>query len=251
MSDIKYQNINLGIVTPMANEADNAERFVEVVLQTCEEFNFNRIEMYLVFDYSCTDGTMNTLKRKALHDSRIKIIWAQENKCVAGAYMEGYKSALSCKNDWILEIDAGFSHDPKQIPLFFLEMIKGYDCVFGVRFGLFGSKFSGSMKRKFISRIGSFATNTLLKTRLSDMTSGFELFSKNSLEYILNKGILSNGPFFQTEIKVHAHNLNFSQVPICYCSPSHTIKSKILSESISNLWKLYLKNKGQDDLNRS
>ena len=46
------------------------------------------------------------------------------------AYVRGYKQALGRGNDWILEIDAGFSHDPRQIPLFFSEMTKAQDCVF-------------------------------------------------------------------------------------------------------------------------
>jgi dolichol-phosphate mannosyltransferase len=233
-------NLNIGIVTPMANEIDNAENFVRKVLSECEKFDFNRIEMYTILDRSCSDGTLDVLNKMSLHESRLKVIWDPDNKYIAGAYLKGYKTALECGNDWILEIDAGFSHDPEQIYLFFIEMLKGFDCVFGVRFGMDGASFSGSSKRKLISKLGTLATNALLGTRLPDMTSGFELFSSSSLEYILDQGVLSKGPFFQTEIKVHAHNLNFGKVAINYQSPSHKIKAMALRDAAKGLKRLFL-----------
>jgi dolichol-phosphate mannosyltransferase len=236
-----YKELNLGIVTPMANEIDNAENFVKDVLFVCGEFDFNRIEMYVIFDHSCTDGTMDVLQKMSLYEPRLKVIFVPENKCIADAYVSAYKEALHQKNNWILEIDAGYSHKPYQIRSFFFEMQKGFDCVFGVRFGDLNANFCGGIKRRLISQGGTFLTNILLRTRLPDMTSGFEIFSDTSLKYILDKGILSSGPFFQTEIKVHAHHLNFSQVPIDYSSPSHVVNRSVIIDSLKGLWRLYSK----------
>jgi dolichol-phosphate mannosyltransferase len=95
------------------------------------------------------------------------------------------------------------------------------------------------MTRYFLSRGGTILTNILLGTKLSDMTSGFELFTRNALKEILDKGITSRGPFFQTEIKVHAHNFNITEVPIMYNATGQTTKSKFVSDSLSCLWRLF------------
>lgn len=236
---ILVRRAKLGIVTPMANEIDNAEDFVSAVLSVCGRYPFERVEMYVVFDKTCTDGTLAAMQSMATREPRLKIVWAPENRCVVDAYLRGYREAITRGNDWVLEIDAGFSHDPEQIPLLISEMAKGRDCVFGVRFGLPEARFSGNLKRRLISWGGTKITNLLLGTRLRDMTSGFELFSCEVLEHILSKGIQSRGPFFQTEIRAHAHGLNIAQVPIHYHSPSHHIGSDSVKEAFKVLWQLY------------
>jgi dolichol-phosphate mannosyltransferase len=238
-------NIKLGIVTPFANERSNAEDFVAAVLAVCARYSFRRVEMYAVLDKVCTDGTYDILRVMAMREPRLQVIWAPENRCVVDAYMRGYRQALERGNDWILEIDAGFSHDPEQIPLLFSEMANARDCVFGVRFGLPGARFEGGLKRRLISQGGSALSNMLLGTKLGDMTGGFELFSHKALEYILKKGVYSRGPFFQTEIRTHAHAFNFGQVPIRYCSPSHNVNGNALREAFMGLWRLYREKKGQ------
>src|SRR5229473_5638342 len=160
--------IKLGIVTPFANERGNAEDFVAAVLSVCARYSFSRVEMYAVLDNVCTDGTHDILREMAMREPRLQVIWAPENRCVVDAYMRGYRQALQRGNDWILEIDAGFSHDPEQIPLLFSEMANARDCVFGVRFGLPGARFEGGLKRRLISQGGSALSNMLLGTKLGD-----------------------------------------------------------------------------------
>ena len=67
-------------------------------------------------------------------DSRLKIVTPPENRNVVDAYLLGYREALAAGCDWILEIDARFSHDPAEIPQFFRAMEDGHDGVFGSRF---------------------------------------------------------------------------------------------------------------------
>lgn len=232
------QDVALGIVTPMANEISNAEAFVSAVLDVCARYPFKRIELHAVFDRSCTDGTLAAMRSMAKRESRLHVVWAPENSCVVDAYVRGYKEALARGHDWILEIDAGFTHDPEQIPRLLCEMAKGHDCVFGVRFGLPGARFDGSVKRRLISWGGTILANMLVGTRLHDMTSGFELFSREALEYILRTGIHSRGPFFQTEIRAHAHRLKLAQVPIHYHSPSHQIGGASVREALRGVWRL-------------
>jgi hypothetical protein len=94
------------------------------------------------------------------------------------------------------EIDAGFSHQPSDIPRFFEKMREGYDCVFGTRFAKGGRIEDSSFRRYLISWGGTLLSRLLLGTRLSDMTSGFELFRAPALASVVDL-IHSRGPFFQ------------------------------------------------------
>jgi hypothetical protein len=71
------------------------------------------------------------------------------------------------------------------------------------------------------------------------MTGGFELFTHGALREILGRGILSRGPFFQTEIKTYAHGFKITEVPIHYCAASHRIDIKVLRDAFSSLWRLF------------
>ena len=152
------------------------------------------------------------------------------------AYLRGYREALANNSDWILEIDAGYSHQPADIPQFFEKMKDGYYCVFGSRFCRGAKVTDKVLKRYLISRGGTLLTNFLLGTKLTDMTSGFELFSRDALNKILEKGIRSQGPYFQTEIRIHGHAFSITEVPIHYKAPSHNVGSKAVNDALSNLW---------------
>jgi dolichol-phosphate mannosyltransferase len=153
--------------------------------------------------------------------------------------VHGYREALSAGSDWILEIDAGFSHQPEEIGRFFQEMQQGYDCVFGSRFMKGGAMSDISPIRYIVSRGGTLLANFLIGTRLKDMTSGFELFSRAALEMVLRRGIQSRAHFFQTEIKVYCRSLRVVEVPIHYRSPSPRLSSSALMDSFRQLWRLY------------
>ena len=155
------------------------------------------------------------------------------------AYVRGYREAIEAGCDWILEIDAGFSHKPDDIPQFFATMAHGYDCVFGAWFMAGGSIRRSSCKRYFISRCGTILTNLMMGTRLTDMTSGFEMFSRSTLQMVLERGIRSRAHFFQTEIKVYCRRLKVTEVPIHYEAASPRLHSSAVTEALSQLWRLY------------
>jgi dolichol-phosphate mannosyltransferase len=168
----------------------------------------------------------------------LRVVWAPENRNVVDAYFRGYREALEAGHDWILEIDAGFSHRPEDLPQFFDTMQRGYDCAFGSRF-IEGVGFQGgSLKRYCISRGGTLLTNLLVGTRLTDMTSGFELFSRAALEMVVARGVQSHAHFFQTEIKVHCRDLRICEVPIRYLAPSPRLGTSALADAFQQLWRL-------------
>lgn len=222
----------------MANERDTAERFIREVLDVCRKFGFKSITFFSILDNASKDGTISVLDnlQKTIHE--LNVIFAPENKCVVDAYMRGYRQALNSGCDWILEIDAGYSHQPSDIPIFFNSMIEDYDCIFGSRFCAKGKITDSSGIRYVISRGGTFIANLLLGTKLSDMTSGYELFKSDILKKILGMGINSRGPFFQTEIKTYAHQYKIKEVPIHYKGASHKISRVVLLDALTNLLRL-------------
>jgi dolichol-phosphate mannosyltransferase len=233
----KLANISLGIACPMANEGTEAVRFVREVLEQCK--GFGRVRFFAVLDKVTTDNTLELLREYAGTEPRLEVVWAPENRCVVDAYIRGYREALAAGSDWILEIDAGFSHRPADIPQFFAAMQQGYDCVFGSRFMAGGSIRRSSLKRYFISRCGTILTNLMMGTRLSDMTSGFEMFSRRALLRVLENGIRSRAHFFQTEIKVYCRNLKITEVPIQYQAASPRLHGSAVKEALAQLWRLY------------
>jgi dolichol-phosphate mannosyltransferase len=114
-------------------------------------------------------------------------------------------------------------------------MAQGYDCVFGTRLGLGGSFQDVSLKRRTISRSGTLLTNFFLGTRLTDMTSGYELFSRKALQMVLDSGIRSRAHFFQTEIKVLCRRLNCAEVPISYSHPSPHLSNAAVLDAVARL----------------
>jgi dolichol-phosphate mannosyltransferase len=245
-NDHLFSEISLGCVCPMASEAQTAISFVNAVLRQCEARDFKSVTLFVILDQACRDNTLELLEQYAIQHKQLRIVWAPENKSVVDAYMLGYREALAAGCDWILEIDAGFSHRPEDIPQFFDKMREGYDCVFGSRFCDGGNVSESSFKRRLVSRGGTILANSLLGTKLKDMTSGFEMFSRKALETVVGRGIKSRGPFFQTEIKTYCRNLKIAEVPIQYHAATHDINNKVLMDSFSNLWRLYrLRRQGQ------
>ena len=227
--------VALGIVCPMANEGDGAVPFCRAVLKQCS--GFQKVTFFAVFDCVTKDESLDHMRALERSEQSLRVVWAPENRCVVDAYLRGYKEALDAGCDWILEIDAGFSHQPEEIPQFFDAMEQGMDCVFGSRF--IGHFEKVSLKRRVISWGGTKLANLLLGTRQSDMTSGFELFSRATLTMIMGRGIQSRAHFFQTEIKTYCRKLNFVEVPITYRSASPRLGLFAVKEAFHQLWRLF------------
>ncbi|MGE4219489.1 MAG: glycosyltransferase [Alphaproteobacteria bacterium] len=228
----------LAVVCPMANERDTAVRFVSEVLAVTSA-TFGTVAFFAVLDRASRDGTLALLQEFARGEPRLQVVWAPENTCVVDAYLRGYREAIDSSADWILEIDAGFSHRPDDFPQFVQAMSQGYEVVFGSRFCPGGRMEDAPISRRILSRGGTWLVNLLLGTQLHDMTSGYELFQRHALAEILARGIQSRGHFFQTEIKVHARNMRITEVPIRYRSPSASVSRGVVADALSRLGTLF------------
>jgi dolichol-phosphate mannosyltransferase len=226
--------MRLGVVVPLANEEASLDAFLPRVLAQLGAGD----GVFCVIDNVSRDRTRGVVEGWQQRESRVRLVWAPENRCVVDAYFRGYRAALDAGCRWVLEMDGGLSHLPEEIPQFIRAMQAGHDYVAGCRF-IPGGGYRGNWRRYLISKGGSVLTNLLLGTRMRDMTGGFECFSRRALEMVVERGVRSRAHFFQTEIKVMMHALSWTEVPIHYSNPSSRVGGASLREAFRNLWHLY------------
>lgn len=223
----------LAVISPLANERENIDEFVRRVLAQLQPQD----HFLTIFDNICTDGSLQRARELAQQDPRLKVIFAPENRSVVDAYFKGYKEALNTNVDWILEMDAGLSHLPEQIPKFIEAMQQGYDFAGGSRF-IPGGKFQGPWSRYLVSKGGTWLTNRLTGTRMKDMTSGFECFTRQTLQVVVDEGVQSRAHFFQTEIRARMHDFKWTEIPIHYGCPSKSVGGNSLKDAFKSLFAL-------------
>ncbi len=229
----------LAVVTPLANEEDTINVFLDRVLAHL----LPQDRIFCVVDKISSDNTRHIITDRGATDPRLVLVWAPENRCVVDAYFRGYREALTYGADWILEMDGGLSHLPEQIPDFVAAMQNGAEYAGGSRFSA-GGRHRGGIMRYSISRGGSALANLLLGTQMRDMTSGYECFTHAALSEVVEKGVRSRAHFFQTEIRQMMHQRKWVEVPIEYSCPSKSVGKTSLKEAFVNLWQLYRETKG-------
>src|SRR3972149_6773195 len=115
------------VIIPTYNELENLPKLIPAVLSKDESIDV------LVVDDNSPDGTAGFVEREAEKDQRIKLIKRENKSGLGTAYITGFKYALENSYDYIFEMDADFSHDPKEIPNF-LQEIQKCDLVLGSRY---------------------------------------------------------------------------------------------------------------------
>ncbi len=227
------QNWSLAIVCPMANERATAAPFVKQMLSVTE--GWREVVFLAILDRASTDGTLAELQRFASEEPRLRVVWAPEDRCVVDAYIRGYKEAIATGFDWVLEIDAGFSHRPEDFAGFIDKLSPEVDCVLGSRFCAGGAFKDSPLFRYVLSKGGTLLSNALLGTRLSDMTSGYQLFRRDALRHILDQGIRSRAHFFQTEMKFHCRKYRCAEAPITYQNASNSVHASTVADAFFHL----------------
>ncbi len=221
----------LGVVIPLANEESTVDELLEGVLHQLASEDC----IFCIIDKASQDATPDGLRAWSSRDPRVRVIWAPENRCVVDAYFRGYREALAADCDWILEMDAGLSHDPAEIPLFLSAMKTGASFAAGSRF-MPGGNHEGNSWRWLVSKGGTWLANLLLRTRRRDMASGFECFTRRALGQVVARGVRSRAHFFQTEIRMMLHDLSWVEVPIRYRSPSQSVTGGSVLDALGVLW---------------
>ncbi|MDR2286242.1 MAG: hypothetical protein LBE04_02010 [Prevotellaceae bacterium] len=154
--------------------------------------------------------------------------------------LSGYREAIRNRHKFIIEMDAGMSHDPATLPDFLQALNAGYDCVFGSRFIAGGSIRDSNWKRYFLSRCGTILANLLLGSKMHDMTSGYQGFSATIVERFLDYELLSKAHFYQTELRYLLRKTRHVEIPIHYKAPSPSISKKAIYNSLYVLFYYFL-----------
>jgi len=202
--------MNTVIVLPTYNEADNLPRLVEAVFA----LKINDLKIIVVDDNS-PDGTGGIADELAVKYP-LSVIHRSGKLGLGSAYLAGFKKAIQMDADLIFEMDADFSHNPKEIPNFIKEIANGYDLVVGSR-RVEGGRVDGwNFQRDLQSRAAMGFARFILGLKTKDITSGFRCYRREVFERINLDKIKSNGYAFQEEMLYRCEAVGFKikEIPI-------------------------------------
>lgn len=224
------------IIIPTYNEIDNIEKLLEQVLAKSET-----IEV-LVIDDNSPDGTALRVKFMQSSEPRIHLLERPGKMGLGSAYVTGFKYALERDYDYIIEMDADFSHNPEDIPLL-LNAAKKYDLVIGSRYCEGVNIIHWPIKRLLISYFASKYVRTITRMPIKDPTSGFKCFQRKVLENIDLDKILSDGYAFQIEMNFRAwvKGFHIKEIPIVFTERKNGVSKmsrKIVWEAAWMVWRL-------------
>jgi len=204
------------VIIPTYNEKENIEKIIRAVLGLGPHaFNI------LVIDDGSPDGTAAIVKRLMEDEfkNRLFIIERRGKLGLGTAYIAGFKWAIEQKYDYIFEMDADFSHDPKDLPrLYEACATDGADVAIGSRYVSGVNVVNWPMGRVLMSYYASKYVRTVLGVRLHDTTAGFKCYRRQVLEAIDLDAIRFKGYAFQIEMKFTAYKLGFKikEVPVIF-----------------------------------
>ncbi|NOQ97764.1 MAG: glycosyltransferase [Calditrichae bacterium] len=225
------------LIIPTYNEANNILKVLDEVLS----LNIDHLDVLIVDDNS-PDGTADIVKKYSLNHSNI-FLKEREGKLGLGtAYIAGFEYAIENKYDYVFEMDADLSHDPKVIPEF-LKAIEEADLVIGSRYLTGVNVINWPLMRLFISVMASKYTRIITGLPIHDCTSGFKCFRREVLEKIPLHEVSSSGYSFQIEMNFKAWKRGFriKEVPIIFYDRTvgtSKMSKKIIVEAIFLVWKL-------------
>jgi dolichol-phosphate mannosyltransferase len=205
----------ISIVIPTYNEKHNLPRLLEKIFSLSIGKN---IEIIVVDDNS-PDGTgkiAENLKKKYNTKREKLFVMHRKTRGRGTAGIEGFKEALKHKSEFIMEMDADFSHDPKYIPVF-LKEIKNYDVVIGSRY-VGGRILNRDLFRNIVSSIANIYNRSVLGLSVRDVSSGFKCYRREVMESLDFDKFLSDGYSIGAETIYRINNLGFKmkEVPIVF-----------------------------------
>ena len=197
------------IVVPTYNERDNLAWIVGRLRQSVPAVDV------LVVDDGSPDGTGEVADRLAAADPQVSVLHRSEKAGLGAAYLHGFRVALERGYDVVGEMDADGSHQPEQLPLL-LTALEHADLVIGSRWVPGGSVVNWPLSRKLLSVGGNLYARVLLGIPLRDVTAGYRLFRRTTLETIDLGSVQSAGYIFQTDLAFRTvrAGLTVVEVPI-------------------------------------
>ena len=225
------------IIIPTYDELQNVEPISQAVLKASPEINL------LFVDDNSPDGTGQLIDKLLAKDERINVLHRQEKDGLGRAYLAGFKWALEHDYEFIFEMDADFSHDPKAIPQF-LDAARDADLVLGSRYVGGIRIMNWPLSRLMLSQGAGFYVRIITGMPFTDPTGGFKCFRRRVLEAIDLDHINSNGYSFQIEMTHRAWMKGFKivETPITFeerRSGESKMSKRIVFEALAEVWRLF------------
>lgn len=201
----------LWIVIPTFNEADNIGSLVPAI------FKLGLDIKVVIVDDNSPDGTGRVAAGQALKYN-LEVIHRTKKLGLGSAYLAGFAKALAGGAEFIMEMDADWSHNPKDIPRLLYAVKAGADLAIGSRRVPGGKIIGWGPIRKFMSSRASDFSRTVLSLTTRDVTAGFRCYRGELLKKILFNKIDSSGYSFQEELIYWAERLdaNVQEVPVVF-----------------------------------
>lgn len=193
----------------------------------------------LVVDDNSPDGTGHLAERMGHADPKIHVLHRRAKNGLGGAYIAGFRWGLDRDYDVFIELDADGSHQPEQLPDL-IAAIDEADLVIGSRWVPGGSVVNWPLHREIISRAGSLYSRTMLGLQVRDITAGYRVFRRSTLEDIDLSSIESVGYGFQVDMtfRVARQRKTIVEVPITFVERTlgaSKMSSDIVVEAMLNV----------------
>jgi len=234
---------NVLIIIPTYNEIENVESILDAVLSMNSGYNV------LIVDDGSPDGTAD--KVRLLQEKwkvRLHLLERSGKLGLGTAYIAGFRYALKHDFDFIMEMDADFSHDPKRIPDL-LEACRqeGVGMAVGSRYVKGGGFRNWSRYRLILSYGASLYTRLITWMPVKDATAGFVVYRREVLEKMDLDKIKFVGYAFQIEMKYYCYQLGYKivEVPIVFVDRvlgTSKMNSSIITEAILGVLQMRLRN---------
>jgi len=220
------------VVMPTYNEAENLELLVPEVLAQDP-----RIEL-LVVDDSSPDGTGKIADGLAEKSAgRVHVLHRKERQGLGPAYRAGLRKALDLGADYVVQMDADFSHPPTTLPIL-LKEIESCDVVLGSRYLKGITVVNWPIERILISYFGNKYARIVTGLPITDTTGGFRCIRRDLLERIAFERIRSDGYAFQIEMNYRflTHGARIKEIPFFFLDRERGVSKLSLRIAVEALW---------------
>ncbi len=216
------------VIVPTYNEKENIEAIIETVFKQKKRFHV------LVVDDNSPDGTANIVEDLMTRYPKSLFIEKRKGKNGLGtAYIHGFKWAIEKKYDYIIEMDADFSHNPKDLVRLYNACEKdGADVSVGSRYSQGVNVVNWPMKRVLLSYFASKYVRFITGIPVHDTTAGFVCYKRNVLETIRLDKIRFVGYAFQIEMKFKTWKLGFNIKEVSVVFTDRTLGESKMSDGI-------------------
>ena len=229
------------IIIPTYNEADNIARLLSDLAGLYPSF----VDI-LVIDDNSPDGTIDIVRSMQATMRMLHVIRRERKLGLGTAYISGFHYAMQKGYQYIIEMDADFSHDPCEVQRF-LDAMKGADLVIGSRYmNNTVNVVNWPLGRLILSKMASIYTRFITGMPVDDPTSGFKCFSIEVLRALDLAIVNSQGYSFQIEMNFRVWKKGFSikEIPIVFVDRSvgkSKMTRKNIREAIWIVWWLKIK----------